>query len=94
MVYELLPIGARKRPPFDTIIDVRSPAEFAEDHIPGAINLPALDDPQRAQIGIIYVKQSRFLARASVPHLTPLSTFVRRLSLPKTISPVRSTCPP
>ena len=63
MVYELLPIGARKRPPFDTIIDVRSPAEFAEDHIPGAINLPALDDPQRAQIGIIYVKQSRFLAR-------------------------------
>jgi tRNA 2-selenouridine synthase len=29
---------------FDEIIDVRSPAEFAEDHIPGAINCPVLDD--------------------------------------------------
>ena len=29
---------------FDEIIDVRSPAEFAEDHIPGAINCPVLDN--------------------------------------------------
>ena len=29
---------------FDTVIDVRSPAEFAIDHVPGAINLPALDN--------------------------------------------------
>ena len=29
---------------FDTIIDVRSPAEFAEDHVPGAVSLPAVDD--------------------------------------------------
>ena len=28
----------------DTIIDVRSPSEFNEDHIPGAINLPVLND--------------------------------------------------
>ena len=27
-------------PQFDAVIDVRSPGEFAEDHIPGAINLP------------------------------------------------------
>ena len=33
---------------FDTIIDVRSPSEYAEDHLPGAINLPVLDDAQRA----------------------------------------------
>ena len=39
---------------FDTIIDVRSPAEFADDHIPGAINLPVLNDQQRAEIGTIY----------------------------------------
>jgi rhodanese-related sulfurtransferase len=32
---------------YDTIIDVRSPAEFAEDHIPGAINCPVLDNEQR-----------------------------------------------
>ena len=48
---------------FDTIIDVRSPAEFSEDHIPGAINLPVLDNDERARVGTIYKQQSPFLAR-------------------------------
>ena len=48
---------------FDTIIDVRSPAEFAEDHIPGAINLPVLDDAERARVGTIYKQVSPFDAR-------------------------------
>lgn len=48
---------------FDDVIDVRSPSEFAEDHIPGAVNLPVLDDAERAQVGAIYVRQDRFLAR-------------------------------
>ncbi len=48
---------------FDDIIDVRSPAEFAEDHLPGAINLPVLDNDQRARVGTIYVQESRMLAR-------------------------------
>lgn len=48
---------------FDAVIDVRSPAEFAEDHVPGAINLPVLDNAERAEVGTIYVQQSRFLAR-------------------------------
>jgi tRNA 2-selenouridine synthase len=43
---------------FDTVIDVRSPAEFAEDHIPGAINLPVLDNEERAAVGTLYVKDS------------------------------------
>ncbi len=47
---------------FDAIIDVRSPSEFAEDHVPGALNLPVLDDAQRAEIGTIYVQESRFRA--------------------------------
>ena len=47
----------------DTVIDVRSPAEFATDHIPGAINLPALTDDERAEVGTIYTQQSPFLAR-------------------------------
>ena len=47
----------------DDIIDVRAPSEFAEDHIPGAINLPALTDEERARVGTIYVQQDRFLAR-------------------------------
>jgi len=51
------------RAAYDAIIDVRSPAEFAEDHIPGAINLPVLDDAQRAEIGTLYVQTSKFLAR-------------------------------
>jgi len=48
---------------YDTMIDVRSPAEFAEDHVPGAINLPVLSDQERAKVGTIYVQESRFLAR-------------------------------
>ncbi|MEO9864363.1 rhodanese-like domain-containing protein, partial [Yoonia sp.] len=47
----------------DTIIDVRSPAEFAQDHVPGAINLPALSNDQRAEIGTMYVRDSAFRAR-------------------------------
>lgn len=49
--------------PFDEIIDVRAPSEFAEDHIPGAISLPVLSDAERAQVGTIYVQDDRFLAR-------------------------------
>jgi tRNA 2-selenouridine synthase len=48
---------------FDAVIDVRSPAEFAEDHVPGAINLPVLSNEERAIVGTIYVQQSRFEAR-------------------------------
>ena len=48
---------------FDDIIDVRSPAEFAEDHIPGAINLPVLSNAERAQVGTIYKQVSPFDAR-------------------------------
>lgn len=47
---------------FDAIIDVRSPGEFAEDHMPGSINLPVLDDAQRAEVGTIYTRESRFRA--------------------------------
>ena len=42
---------------------MRSPAEFADDHIPGAINLPVLDDQQRAEIGTIYKQINPFTAK-------------------------------
>ncbi|HEY5071877.1 MAG TPA: tRNA 2-selenouridine(34) synthase MnmH [Caulobacteraceae bacterium] len=48
---------------FDAVIDVRSPAEFAHDHIPGAVSLPVLDDAERARVGQIYVQESRLKAR-------------------------------
>jgi len=49
--------------PFTQIIDVRSPAEFASDRIPGAINLPVLSNSERAEVGTLYVQGSRFAAR-------------------------------
>ncbi len=36
------------------IIDVRTPLEFAEDHLPGAINVPILNDQERVEVGTIY----------------------------------------
>jgi len=48
---------------YDRVIDVRSPAEFADDHLPGAINLPVLSNEERAEVGTIYVRESRFRAR-------------------------------
>ncbi len=48
---------------FDFIIDVRSPAEFALDHIPGAVNLPVLDNEERAKIGTLYKQVSPFAAK-------------------------------
>jgi tRNA 2-selenouridine synthase len=49
--------------PFDTLIDVRSPAEFAEDHLPGAVNWPVLDDDERRTVGTLYKQVSPLQAR-------------------------------
>jgi tRNA 2-selenouridine synthase len=49
--------------PFDTLIDARSPAEFAEDHLPGAVNWPVLDDDERRIVGTLYVQTSPLAAR-------------------------------
>lgn len=48
---------------FDTIVDARSPSEFAEDCLPGAVNAPVLDDAQRAIVGTDYKQSSPFEAR-------------------------------
>lgn len=48
---------------YSEVIDVRSPSEFAEDRIPGAINLPVLDDTERAKVGTIYKQVCPFTAR-------------------------------
>jgi len=48
---------------YDDIIDVRSPAEFADDHIPGAISAPVLNDEERACIGTLYKQVSPFEAQ-------------------------------
>lgn len=48
---------------YDAIIDVRSPGEFEEDRLPGAVNLPVLDNAERARVGTIYVQESAFKAK-------------------------------
>ena len=48
---------------FDTIIDVRSPSEFLDDHMPTAINLPVLNDTQRKSVGTIYTQINPFEAK-------------------------------
>jgi tRNA 2-selenouridine synthase len=48
---------------FDAVIDARSASEFADDHLPGALNWPTLDDAERAAIGTGYKQVSAFEAR-------------------------------
>ena len=48
---------------FDTIIDARSPGEFALDHLPDAINCPVLDDEQRIVVGTLYKQTGAFEAK-------------------------------
>lgn len=40
------------------IVDVRSPGEFRKGHIPGAVNIPLLNDEERAIVGTLYKQKS------------------------------------
>ncbi len=57
------PVTVAQLSEFDEIIDVRSEGEFAEDHVPGALNCPALNDIERARVGTLYKQVSAFEAR-------------------------------
>ena len=48
---------------YDTVIDVRSEGEYAEDHVPGAISCPVLRDAERSEVGTMDRQQSSFEAR-------------------------------
>jgi tRNA 2-selenouridine synthase len=56
-------IGPSLLADFDAVLDVRSPAEYAEDHIPGAESTPVLDNEERARVGTIYKQVSPFNAK-------------------------------
>ena len=60
---QVLPLSLKALKVFDAIIDVRSPGEFALDHIPGAINHPVLSDTERVEVGTIYKQVSAFDAK-------------------------------
>ncbi|MBB3192104.1 tRNA 2-selenouridine(34) synthase MnmH [Halomonas cerina] len=46
------------------LIDVRAPVEFAQGSLPGAVNLPLMDDAERHQVGIAYKQQGQAAAIA------------------------------
>ena len=48
---------------FDSVVDARSEDEFAQDHLPGAINWPTLDNAQRHEIGSTYKQVNAFEAK-------------------------------
>ena len=48
---------------FDSVIDVRSESEYADDHLPGAISCPVLSDDERREVGTLDRQQSSFDAK-------------------------------
>lgn len=54
-------VGLDRRDEFDDIIDVRTPLEYADDHIPDALNAPVFSNEERARVGTLY-RQSPFEA--------------------------------
>ena len=48
---------------FDYILDARSPLEFEESHIPGAINFFVLNNKEREEVGSIYKNISKTKAK-------------------------------
>jgi tRNA 2-selenouridine synthase len=48
---------------FDTIIDARTEAEYAEDHLPFALNWPTLNNAQRIEVGTMYKQINAFEAK-------------------------------
>ena len=52
------------------IVDARTPLEFAEDHLPGAINVPILTNAERAEVGTLYKQQGPQPARVRGLELT------------------------
>jgi tRNA 2-selenouridine synthase len=48
---------------YDTVVDARTPSEYALDHVPGAVSAPVLDDAERAEVGTLYKEVSPFEAK-------------------------------
>ncbi|MEP7061680.1 MAG: tRNA 2-selenouridine(34) synthase MnmH [Betaproteobacteria bacterium] len=63
MRYARNTVGVEDIGRFAERLDVRSPAEFALDHLPRARSAPVLDDAERARIGTMHAEASGFVAR-------------------------------
>ncbi|HWA38559.1 MAG TPA: tRNA 2-selenouridine(34) synthase MnmH [Burkholderiales bacterium] len=58
-----VPMAAGTLTAFDALLDARTPSEYAEDHIPGAMSAPVLSDSERAEVGTLYKQVSPFEAK-------------------------------
>ncbi len=73
-------LGVREFDQYALVIDARSPHEYAEDHLPGAINLPVVDDDEFAEVGIrhktdkhgAYLIGVEYSLRNIASHIKPL----------------------
>jgi tRNA 2-selenouridine synthase len=70
---------------FSDILDVRSPSEFAEDHLPCAINTPVLSDEERISVGTVYKQISAFDAKKLGASMVAknIATLIERLFIDK-----------
>ena len=48
-----------KRKSGNPVVDVRSPSEYMQGHIPGAVNMPLLSDEERAVVGTLYTRKGK-----------------------------------
>ena len=77
--------------PGAVFIDLRSPTEFAVDHIPGALNVALFDDVERALVGTLYRQSSpeaafeegRAIARAKIVSLVATISGIGDLEVPE-----------
>lgn len=59
MIHVIQPVEFIARAKDAPVVDVRSPGEFLQGHVPGAFSIPLFDDPERAVIGTLYVKSGK-----------------------------------
>lgn len=63
------------------VIDVRTPAEFENGHIPGALNIPLLSNEERVEVGTLYKNRGKETAFLRALELTgpKMADYVRQL---------------
>ena len=91
-MYEINYKDIQNNSPENIFIDVRSPKEFNQETIPGALNIPLFDNEERALIGTLYknssIEQAKKIgidiASKKLPQIyeEPPESYVRILRLP------------
>ena len=59
MIRIIYPSGFLTQATLFPVIDVRSPGEFAQGHVPGAVSIPLFSDAERSMVGTLYVQSGK-----------------------------------